>query len=497
MSENAKASPWVVALGCLAWVSLSVGLYWKNYPHSPTILPMIPLGLLALLIAVRHFEGFLVGMLFTVPFSVSITDMGGGFGAALPGEAMLVLAAVGIAMMILRRQINPMPLLFHPLGIAIILHLVWALISMLASTLTEVSAKFLISRGAYVLVYYIGFGSIFSDATRRAVFFKTYLWGLVPVMIWAIFHLAQYGLSRKFSPVMAEPFYDDHTVFGACLAMVLPLAGWIATRDHMRLRPTGFNWAWPIVALVAAALLLSFSRAAWMGILVIGAVYLFLRLRIRFRFLAMALVVVAAGAWIGRDAIVQRFEQNENVSGEDVLSTAASVTNVNTDDSNKERINRWACAIRMFEERPWLGFGPGTYERKYGDFQVLSQITRISSWVGDRGDAHSEYLGVLSEQGIPGLIFLGGLFLLSLKIGMNIVYRNSDPRIGGMATAMLMGLSTYYFHGFVNDFIDIDKAAVLFWGMLAMLAALDLHSKRILEEQWPKADSQSAGNETI
>jgi putative inorganic carbon (HCO3(-)) transporter len=151
----------------------------------------------------------------------------------------------------------------------------------------------------------------------------------------------------------------------------------------------------------------------------------------------------------------------------------------------------------MFEERPWMGFGPGTYERKYGDYQVLSQITRISSWVGDRGDAHSEYLGVLSEQGIPGLIFLGGLFLLSLKIGMDIVYRNSDPKIGGMAMAILMGLSTYYFHGFVNDFIDIDKAAVLFWGMISMLAALDMHSKRILQQQSLQTDSSGAGNETI
>jgi putative inorganic carbon (HCO3(-)) transporter len=497
MTPNVKANPWIVALACLAWIGLSLGLYWQNYPHSPTVLPMIPLGLLALLIAVRHFEGFLVGMLFTVPFSVSIIDMGGGFGAALPGEAMLVLAAVGITMMLIQRQIDPWPLILHPLGIAIVLHLVWALISMLASSLTEVSAKFLVSRSAYVLVYYIGFGSMFSDPTRRPIFFKAYLWGLVPVMIWAIFHLAQYGLSRKFSPVMAEPFYDDHTVFGACLAMVLPLAGWIATRDHMRTRVQGINWAWPIFALVSAALLLSFSRAAWMGILVIGGIYLILRLRIRFRFLAMALVLVAAGAWIGRETIVQSFEQNENVSGEDLLSTAASVTNVNTDDSNKERINRWACAIRMFEERPWMGFGPGTYERKYGDYQVLSQITRISSWVGDRGDAHSEYLGVLSEQGIPGLIFLGGLFLLSLKIGMDIVYRNSDPKIGGMAMAILMGLSTYYFHGFVNDFIDIDKAAVLFWGMISMLAALDMHSKRILQQQSLQTDSSGAGNETI
>ena len=51
MSPNAKSSPWVVPLACLAWLGLSVGLYWRNYPHSPSMLPLIPLGLLALLIS--------------------------------------------------------------------------------------------------------------------------------------------------------------------------------------------------------------------------------------------------------------------------------------------------------------------------------------------------------------------------------------------------------------------------------------------------------------
>jgi putative inorganic carbon (hco3(-)) transporter len=101
-------------------------------------------------------------------------------------------------------------------------------------------------------------------------------------------------------------------------------------------------------------------------------------------------------------------------------------------------------------------------------------MTRISTWAGDRGDAHSEYLGALSEQGIPGLVLLGGLFLMSMRIGMKIVYTASDRLYRGLAMAIVLALSTYYFHSFVNDFLDLDKAAVLFWGMMGMLAALDI-----------------------
>jgi putative inorganic carbon (hco3(-)) transporter len=469
-----KARPWVIALAGFGWLAFSLWLYARDYPHSPYILPFIPLGCIALLLAVRYFEGFLMTMVFLVPMSVSLTDVGGGLGVALPGEMMLLMAAMGILAMLMRGQLAIKPLLTHPLGIVIVLQVVWSLISALASTHPPTSWKFFISHGTYILVYFIGFGSLTMRNALIVNFFKAYLWGLLPVMVYAIINLSQFGLSRHYSPVMADPFYDDHTLFGACIAMVLPMAAWIALHDKMQWRLTGgFNWAWPIFLVVLATLFLTFSRAAWMSLGVLGGMYAVLRLRIRLRYLVLALLLVAGSAWLERDAIVTRMEQNDNISGDDVLTTAASVTNLNSDDSNKERLNRWACAIRMFEQRPWLGFGPGTYERKYGDFQLLKQMTRISTWIGDRGDAHSEYLGVLAEQGIPGLIFLSGLFLLSIGIGMRVIYHTTDPTKRGIATAIVLGLSTYYFHGFVNDFLDIDKAAVLFWGMLGMLTALD------------------------
>lgn len=472
-----RANPprsWLVAAATVAWFGLCIGLYLARYPHSPTLLPMIPLGILVILLAVWHFEGLLFLMVVMVPLSVGFTDLGGGMGAAIPGEPLLLLAALGIVLLMIRGQVRPLPLLQHPLGILILLHLLWAAISMLGSTHDDISLKFLAARATYVLVYYIGFGTLFLHPGRIITFAKAYLWGLVPVMLWSVGHLGYYGLSRKFSPVMAEPFYDDHTVFGACLAMVLPLVAWMALREELRIPVSrGRNFGWPLLALVAVTLLLTFSRATWMGLVVMAAMLLLLRLRIRFRFLVMALLLVGVAVWAGKDMLLQRMEQNENISGEDVLSTAASVTNVNTDDSNKERINRWACAVRMFEDRPWLGFGPGTYEREYGNYQVLGQMTRISTWRGDRGDAHSEYLGVLAEQGIPGLLLLAGLFLLSVRVGMRVAYQGDGLR-RGLATAIVLGLCSYYFHGFVNDFLDIDKAAALFWGMLGMLTALDL-----------------------
>jgi hypothetical protein len=45
---------------------------------------------------------------------------------------------------------------------------------------------------------------------------------------------------------------------------------------------------------------------------------------------------------------------------------------------------------------------------------------------------------------------------------------------GRLVLAATLGLLTYMVHGFLNNFLDTDKAAVPFWGFAAFLVAVDL-----------------------
>ncbi|MGB0271742.1 MAG: hypothetical protein ACPGAJ_07495, partial [Schleiferiaceae bacterium] len=67
------------------------------------------------------------------------------------------------------------------------------------------------------------------------------------------------------------------------------------------------------------------------------------------------LVLLVAG--LNFSYISSKFERNTQDSSDDLNEHVASVTNVSTDASNLERINRWNCAIRMYTERPFLGHG--------------------------------------------------------------------------------------------------------------------------------------------
>jgi hypothetical protein len=43
----------------------------------------------------------------------------------------------------------------------------------------------------------------------------------------------------------------------------------------------------------------------------------------------------------------------------------------------------------------------------------------------------------------------------------------------------VVGLISYYIHGFLNNFLDTDKASVPVWGFMAILVALRLYHYNI------------------
>ena len=172
------------------------------------------------------------------------------------------------------------------------------------------------------------------------------------------------------------------------------------------------------------------------------------------------------------------FTKNDTVSSDNFSEHIKSISNISTDASNLERINRWMSAIRMFKERPLTGWGPGTYQFQYAPFQHSSEMTVISTNSGNRGNAHSEYIGLMAEQGLPGLmlmlVFLITLFSTGFRV-VNALEVGSDRSI---AICALLGLVSYFCHGVLNNFLDMDKAAVLVWGSASLLVFLDLKFKK-------------------
>jgi putative inorganic carbon (hco3(-)) transporter len=237
-----------------------------------------------------------------------------------------------------------------------------------------------------------------------------------------------------------------------------------------------------LLVILTTGLIFSYTRAAWVSL--VGALGVYLVLRLRIPVWALLLMGATAGGiyWANQEQITIALERNREESSDDLGEHVKSISNISSDASNLERINRWNSAIRMWQERPFFGWGPGTYMFQYAPFQASSERTIISTNFGLQGNAHSEYLGPLSEQGIPGIGIMAALVVATYLTVYRLYRRMPDGADRRLLMAIFLGLVTYYLHGILNNFLDLDKASVPFWAFTAMVVLLDL--------KYPKARSE-------
>jgi len=224
-------------------------------------------------------------------------------------------------------------------------------------------------------------------------------------------------------------------------------------------------------------LLLSFSRGGWLSLATAAAILVSFWLRIKIRTILITGITFCIIFFSFQDEIFIALGRNNTDSEGNLSNTISSVTNISTDASNLERINRWSCAVRMFEEKPFLGWGPGTYMFYYAPFQKSNERTIISTNFGTNGNAHSEYLGPLSEQGALGMLIVFALFFGVLFMGYRLYYSVKDRNMRILTTGIFLGLFPYFIHGFLNNFLDTDKLSVPFWGFMAVLVCIDVYHR--------------------
>lgn len=106
--------------------------------------------------------------------------------------------------------------------------------------------------------------------------------------------------------------------------------------------------------------------------------------------------------------------------------------------------------------------------------------TEISTNWGELGNAHSEYLGLMAEAGVPGMVIYI-LLLAFISRSAYIVLKNSPTRNEKiLLIGMVAGLLTYVVHGTLNNFLDTDKISALFWGSAAAIIAMEISIRKRL-----------------
>ncbi len=368
---------------------------------------------------------------------------------------------------------------FHPIAKSVYFLLFWMLIATMSSTMPLVSAKYWLSQLWFIVpIYFFGI-KLFRDVKN----IKTFLWVMAIstffVVIYSTIKLGQASLlAKNAAHFVVRPFYKDHTIYGAILALIVPVWWGIFFRTKQNPLVKYISLVFAITFTVGV--LLSYSRASWIGLFSAVIIWIVVKLRIKFKYLLGVGLVFVAMLFSFWTQILDTLEKNRQDSSSNLAHHISSITNISTDASNVERLNRWYCAIEMFKEKPVTGWGPGTYMFQYAPFQLERMRTIISTNFGDIGNAHSEYLGPLAEQGLPGTLAIIFLVITIITTGLRIHKNSDDKEIKMLALGITLGFITYFLHGLMNNFLDSDKIAVPFWGLAAILTALDIyHVKKV------------------
>ncbi len=467
-----------IAGGIIYSIILSISIYFEFM-----WLALVPAAFVLLWWGCKRIDLFIGTLLIAVPLSLNMQEFSYSLpGLYLPTEPMLL----GLLALFLLRFFKGYPvdkrLFNHPITFIIGGMMLWMAITSVTSYDILVSIKFLISRSWFIVGFFFVLGHVMLNKPKfREHMIMMLIFPLVIVIIYTLIRHAGHDFSKHAGHWMMKPFFKDHTSYGAVLAMMFPPAvALLLKKDRPEITRVLLGIS---TCILAVGIVFSFTRAAWVSLVGVGAIYTCMKMGFKFKQLAFVGVLVIGLFWINQDSILIELQRNKQDSSDNLTEHVESISNVSSDDSNLERLNRWNCAISLFKERPLMGWGPGTYQFVYAPFQEARYQTIISTNNSDGGNAHSEYLGPLAEQGIFGPFFVLLLLWYVCVLGFRLWNEVKDIETRNLAVGVYLGLMTYFIHGVLNNYLDTDKASAPFWGFIALLVVLDIE----LREQKKKA----------
>ena len=433
----------------------------------------LPILLGVVMLYFLSYDKVLFLIAFLTPLSINLEGLDIGLSLSIPVEPLLFGVLFFFIAKLLYEKKFDNEIARHPISIVIYLMLIWILITTITSELPLVSAKYLLSRIWFVIPAYFVCAKLFKDPENINKFVWLYIAGLIIVIIYTTINHAINGFSGNSAHWVMTPFYNDHTAYGAALAIYLVFgAAFIFMPNIKTSRKVVIIICFAILCL---GMVLSACRAAWLSIVAVIGVLLCVLLRIKFKYILTIVIALVALFFTFRHQIIDVMERNEQDSSNNLLEHVQSITNISTDASNLERLNRWSSALRLFEERPFFGWGPGTYQFVYAPYQLSMNKTIITTNYGDGGNAHSEYIGALAEMGVIGSLIVVLLVIVSVYKGLTVYRKAKNKESKILVLAATLAIISYFVHGVLNNFLDTDKLAIPVWSCLAIITVIDTY----------------------
>ncbi len=171
----------------------------------------------------------------------------------------------------------------------------------------------------------------------------------------------------------------------------------------------GRTWAALVMPALAVAVVLTFTRSAWVGACASAALLLSLK---DFRLLAVFPIIAALFFGIAGGALTTRF---------------ASIFSLK-DPTNRDRVAMLREGVHMIKDHPFVGIGPNMVLPRYAEYRDPDAVQPVNPHL------HNVPMQIAAERGLPALaVWL--LFVVSLTISLARQMR--DPSLRFLAATGL------------------------------------------------------------
>jgi len=249
--------------------------------------------------------------------------------------------------------------------------------------------------------------------------------------------------------------FGEPNELGLFSAMTAMIAAGLLLASRSSARRFGYS---AILAILVLSLTLSLSRGAWMGAGV-GILVLLVTLPVARRMLLVAGIPLLIVGFVVSSLAPS--SPNVRIVGERLLSFG------NIDQPYDDRPAIYTEAIRQIRDDPMTGQGPG-------NFSVAAQRLTSGGIIVTASHAHSAYLNIAAELGLPALLSLVAFILVLALRGRRAIRaahaegRSSDAAlVAGIAAALAANVTT----GFVNNFLGNPIIEPTIWVSVGMLLA--------------------------
>jgi O-antigen ligase len=449
-SDRSQWTPAILAVGAAVLV-LALALAIALLPLVWAILLVVGGGIT--LITLIHPQLGVLLIVLAVPFG-SLRQVRVGVMNVGAAEVLVALVLVAWLMrMVARREIRWR---WPPLSLPLLGLLGAMLLSTLVATSLQHSIKEIIKWGE-VLVLYLMVSNEMDERWIKGLLFAILGTGALVALHGIYQFLFQVGpeefvLFGRF--MRAYGTFEQPNPYAGYLGLTLPLAvGLVAATflsDREKVSGWWLIWAGGCGALMLAALIMSWSRGAWLGFaaaIAIMTLAVILRrgraavLILFFLFLTFYFLL-AGGLNLLPQAIMQRF--SDFVPYLDLVD----VRGMEITDANfavLERMAHWQSALAMWTDHPWLGVGVGNYEVAYTYYA-------LPLWTFPLGHAHNYYLNIAAEAGVLGLLAYLLLWGTAWLFAWRVAKRSS--RMSGWHWAIALGVLGVVTHLAVHSFFD-------------------------------------------